>query len=123
MERLGRLSIWPVLALSAFLQFFDLDNRQLFLGDQGQHAQVAHAIVAQGLRPLVGPPLAALSGTNMGPIFYYMSALPVWLTGGWPTGGAALVGLFQVGTVYLLYRLGCAAGGTAFGLTAALLYA
>lgn len=117
------LAITPILALSAFLQFYQLDSRQLFLGDQALHAQVAQDIALHGLRPLVGPPLAALSGTNMGPIFYYASAPAVWLSGGWPTGGAALVGLCQVCTVYLLYRVGRAARGASFGLAAAALYA
>ncbi len=100
-----------------------MDSQQLFLGDQALHAQMAQDIALHGLRPLVGPPLAALTGTNMGPIFYYASALPVRLSGGWPTGGAALVGLCQVGTVYLLYRVGPAVGGGGLGLAAAALYA
>ena len=88
---------------------------------------VVHGLLVDHHVPLLGLALS-VGQAHIGPLFYYLLALPMCLGQilvGFldPTAGVALLGLFQVGTVYLIYRLGRLVEAPWLGLCAAGLYA
>lgn len=117
-----RVALGGVLALSATLQFYRLDEWQYFSDDQATQLNVMHGLLADHHVPLLGLALS-VGKAHLGPLFYYLLALPLWLGHVNPTAGVAVIGLFQVGTVYLLYRLLARVGAPWAGLCAATLYA
>src|SRR2546423_1966317 len=72
--------------------------------------------------PLLGLALS-VGHAHIGPLFYYLLALPLWVGHLDPTAGVAMIGLFQVATVYLIYRLCLLVDAPWAGLCAAGLYA
>jgi hypothetical protein len=81
-----------------------------------------HGLLVDHHPPLLGLALS-VGHAHIGPLFYYLLAPPVWLGQLNPSAGVALLGLFQVATVYLLYRLFVCVEAPWAGLCAATLYA
>ena len=111
-----------ILLLSVALQFYRLGDLQNFSDDQATQLDVMHGLLVNHHVPLHGLALS-VGQAHIGPLFYYMLALPLWLGHLDPTAGVAMIGLFQVATVYLLYRLCLRAGLPWAGLCVAALYA
>lgn len=117
------LVLAPILALSAFLQFYRLGDWQHFQGDEGLLALAARQLIVAHQLPVYGL-LLNVGHAHIGPLFDYMIALPLWLSGQDPTGATAMVGAFQVLAVGLLYALCLRAGaGRVAGAAAALVFA
>lgn len=112
-----------IMGVAAFLRLYHIDTWQHFFGDEGREMFAAADIFRLHAFPLLGPPLA-VGNMSLGPIFYYIIAIPVWLAHYQPWGGAATVALFGIATVWLLYRL-CAdiLGSPKAGVIASALYA
>ncbi len=130
---LGVLSQWRIPALgailivSAVLQLYRINDWQTFSDDQATQMRVVHGMLVDDHLPLLGLALS-VGSAHIGPLFYYLLAPAMWLgralTGTLdPTAGVVLIGLFQVATVYLLYRLCLLVGAPWAGLCAAGLYA
>jgi len=132
----GYASLWPrdrlalargatlgaILLLSVVLQFYRLGDWQYFSDDQAAQLDVMHGLLVDHHAPLRGLALS-VGQAHIGPLFYYMLALPLWLGHLDPTAGVSMIGLFQVATVYLLYRLCLDMGLPWMGLCVAALYA
>ena len=108
--------------MSLILQFYRLNDWQYFSDDQATQLNVMHGLLVDHHMPLRGLALS-VGQAHIGPLFYYMLALPLWLGRLDPTAGVAMIGLFQVATVYLLYRLCRRVGLPWAGLCVASLYA
>jgi hypothetical protein len=120
---LARLCLVLILALSAFLQFYRLNDWQHFQGDEGIIALAVRAIFVQHVFPVYGLALA-VGSAHIGPLYDYLIALPLWLSGMNPTAGTAVNGIFQVLAVGLCYGLMTRyGGGRLAGLVAALVLA
>ncbi len=115
-------ALGAVLLLSVVLQFYRLNDWQYFSDDQATQLNVMHGLLIDHHVPLRGLALS-VGQAHIGPLFYYMLALPLWLGRLDPTAGVAMIGLFQVATVYLLYRLCLRVGLPWAGLCVAALYA
>jgi len=116
------VALGAILLLSVVLQFYRLNDWQYFSDDQATQLNVMHGLLVDHHVPLRGLALS-VGQAHIGPLFYYMLALPLWLGRLDPTAGVAMIGLFQVATVYLLYRLCLRVGLPWAGLCVAALYA
>ncbi len=116
------VALGAILLLSVVLQFYRLNDWQYFSDDQAAQLNVMHGLLIDHHVPLRGLALS-IGQAHIGPLFYYMLALPLWLGSLDPTAGVAMIGLFQVATVYLLYRLCLRVGLPWAGLCVAALYA
>jgi 4-amino-4-deoxy-L-arabinose transferase-like glycosyltransferase len=87
---------------AAFLRFWEIPSGVFhFMGDEGAQSGFEWRLL-HGRLPLLGPSLS-IGTMHLGPAFYYVMALPLWITGGTPVGPTMLVGLFGVGAVVLLF--------------------
>ena len=110
-----------ILALGAWIRLLGLDIGW-FLQDQVRDGMAALGIVSGRAYPLVGPQ-AALSSVNLvGPLYYYLLAIPYAISPD-PWIGLVLQNLLTLIALYLVYRLGNDMFGTPVGLVAAALYA
>ncbi len=117
------VALGPILCLSAFLQFYRLDSLQSFHGDEGSLVLAARALVVQHQFPVYGLALA-VGSAHLGPLFDYLIAVPLWLSGFNPTAAVALNGVCQVVAVGLCYALLARYGeGYVAGLVGALVLA
>jgi 4-amino-4-deoxy-L-arabinose transferase-like glycosyltransferase len=110
-----------ILLLAAFMRLFMIGKYMTFLGDEGRDALVALDIL-HGHLTLLGP-RASAGNFFTGPIYYYMMAPALWLSGLNPVGPAVMVALFGVATVFLIYIVGKDFFDKKAGLIAAVLYA
>lgn len=109
-----------VLLIAAFLRFYRIKDYMTFMGDEGRDALVAKYIIVAHNLPLIGPPTSVSTGAGsvyLGPLYYYMMAISMWLSGLNPVGAALMVASIGVLSVALIYYLSRAW----FGKEAALL--
>ena len=126
-ERLWRLgtavALALILGLSAFLQFYRLNDLQHFQGDEGILVLAARALIVDHVFPVYGLALA-VGNAHIGPLFDYLIALPLWLSSLNPTAAVALNGVCQVLAVAICYGLlSRYGGGRLAGLVGAVVYA
>lgn len=111
-----------ILALASFLRFYRLSEYMTFLGDEGRDAIVVKNMLVNRHFPLIGPP-TSVGNIYLGPLYYYMMAIPMavfWLN---PAAAAGMNALIGVLTVAFIYYLGKIWFGRSAGLIAAFLYA
>ncbi|OGE37398.1 hypothetical protein A3B45_03370 [Candidatus Daviesbacteria bacterium RIFCSPLOWO2_01_FULL_39_12] len=111
-----------VLLLAAFLRFYKLDEYMTFLGDEGRDALIVKDILTGVNFPLIGPP-TSVGNIYLGPLYYYMMAIPMGIFYLNPVAAAGMNALIGVLTVGLIYYLGKVWFGRVAGLIAAFLYA
>jgi hypothetical protein len=111
-----------LIALALGLRLYRIADYSTFQGDQGVDALAARRLLVEHLLPVEGPATSA-GGVHLGPLYYYLLAVPmlvVWLD---PLADAifmAVLGAFAIGLVYLLARLWF---GRAAAVVAATLFA
>jgi 4-amino-4-deoxy-L-arabinose transferase-like glycosyltransferase len=109
-----------VLIVTIFLRFYRITDYMTFMGDEGRDALIVKDIIAGREIPLVGPPISfspEVGGLYLGPLYYYMMAVSMALSGLNPVGAAlmvAAIGVLAVALIYYLSRIW-------FGVEAALL--
>jgi 4-amino-4-deoxy-L-arabinose transferase-like glycosyltransferase len=91
-----------------------------FMMDQARDATAALGIAQGTTFPIVGPIARGLYA--LGPLYYYLIS-PPFLWSKDPAGAVVVIGLLNVGSVYLAYRLGKDFFAVSVGLVAAALYA
>lgn len=105
-----------ILLLAAFLRFYRLEDYMNFLGDEGRDALVINDLLVNKHFPFIGP-TTSVGNMYLGPLFYYMMALPMsifWLNPVAASGMVAAIGVLIVGLIYYLSKIW-------FGRTAALI--
>ncbi len=115
------IAIILILATAAFLRLYRIADYLTFLGDEGRDALVVKGIL-EGDLVFLGP-RASSGDFFLGPIYYYLMAPFLWVTGLDPVGPAIMIALLGIATVYLVYRFGTEFFGTTAGLIASSLYA
>ena len=102
------------------LRFYRIGDYLNFLGDEGRDVMVVRNIL-HGDLTFLGPRSSA-GDFYLGPIYYYLMAPFLFLSNYHPVGPAIMVALFNVATVYLIYRVGKELFSKKAGLIAAFLY-
>jgi Dolichyl-phosphate-mannose-protein mannosyltransferase len=110
-----------ILALGALVRLSGLDLGW-FLQDQVRDGMAAQGILSGQDFPLVGPHAALSTVKLVGPLYYYLVAIPYGLSAD-PVVGVAFLNLLGVFSIHLTYRLGREMFGPLEGLIAAALYA
>jgi 4-amino-4-deoxy-L-arabinose transferase-like glycosyltransferase len=113
------LLLASILALGAWTRFSGLDLGW-FVQDQVRDATIATGIAGGRAFPLVGP---WAGGTfRLGPLFFYVLAIPYGLSANPQVASVFLTSLGMI-SIYLTYHLGKKMFGPPVGLVAAALYA
>lgn len=121
-QKLLFILLIAILTLATFLRFYKLSEYMTFLGDEGRDAIVIKNMLVDHHFPLIGPP-TSVGNIYLGPLYYYMMAVPMaifWLN---PVAAAGMNAAIGVAIVWLIYYLGKAWFGKVAGLLAAYLYA
>lgn len=79
-----------------------LSNNYLFLIDQGRDMMAVKSIVFDHHLTLIGP-YTSLQGVFQGPLWYYLLAIPTFITKGNPIGPQFLMFLISITTVFVVY--------------------
>ena len=111
-----------ILALSAFLRLYKIGEYMTFLGDEGRDMIIVRRFLVEFHPPLIGPG-TSVGSMYLGPLYYYMMAIPVLLANFSPVGPAVMVAILGVLTVFLIWFIGREWFGKLAGLVSALLYA
>ncbi len=111
-----------ILLFGAYLRLYRIPEYMTFLGDEGRDMLVIKRMIVDHKFTLLGP-TASVGGFFLGPIYYYFMLPFVWISGMNPAGAAAMVAIFGILTIYLLYRTGKDMFDEWVGLIAAALYA
>lgn len=120
-QKIFFLAFLVILFLAAFLRFYKLDAYMTFLGDEGRDALAIKKILVDHDLPFIGPP-TSVGNIYLGPLYYYMMAIPMaifWLN---PVAATGMVALIGTATVAFIYYLGKVWIGKVPGLIAAFLY-
>ncbi len=108
-----------IVGVTAFVRFYRLDMTWFFL-DQVRDVTVASAIAHGDSLPLLGPRIG-WTGAYLGPLYYYLLALPFLVTDD-PLAGAVFVAAANVFAGWLLYRFAHRFWGAPTALAAAALF-
>jgi Dolichyl-phosphate-mannose-protein mannosyltransferase len=115
------LLLGAILALGAFVRLSGLDVGW-FLQDQARDGTAAQGILSGRDFPLVGPHAALSTVQLVGPLYYYLVAIPYGLSAN-PVVSVAFLNTLGILSIFLTYRLGREMFGPPEGLVAAALYA
>lgn len=110
-----------LLGLAAILRLYHLPEYMTFLGDEGRDALVIKKLLVEHDLPFIGPP-TSIGNIYLGPLYYYMMAIPMaifWLN---PAAAAYQVAVIGIFTVWLIYHLTSQWFSKQAGLVAAFLY-
>lgn len=111
-----------VIFLAAFFRFYRISEYMNFLGDEGRDAIVIKDLLVNHHFPFIGPP-TSVGNIYLGPLYYYMMAVPMaifWLN---PVAAAGMNAFFGIITIVLIYLFGKHWFNREAGLIAAYLYA
>ncbi len=114
--------ILSILVVSAFMRLYNIDQYMTFLGDEGRDALIVQRFITTGDIPLIGPP-TSVGGMYLGPLYYYMMAVPMTLFFLNPLAAAVQVALIGVASVGLIYYLARSWFGKVAAISASVLYA
>lgn len=110
-----------LIAVSAFMRLYRIDEYMTFLGDEGRDVLVVKKMLVDHDFPLLGAPTSVGNMYN-GPLYYYMMAfsMAVWWMN--PVAAAAMVALVGTAAVGLVYYLARSWFGKVSAIIAATLY-
>lgn len=116
------IALVVILSVAAFSRLHHIHNYMTFLGDEGRDMLVVRDIVLGRHFPAIGPG-TSIGSMYLGPLYYYLIAPSLLLSGLSPVGPAIFVGLIGVLTVALLWWVGRRWFGKPIALIISLLYA
>jgi 4-amino-4-deoxy-L-arabinose transferase-like glycosyltransferase len=111
-----------VILIALGLRLWKIDQYMNFLGDEGRDALIVSKIITEGNLPFIGPP-TSVGDMYLGPLYYYMMTIPMFLSGLNPVSAAVMVAIIGTATVGLIYLLARKWFGSAGASVAAFLYA
>jgi hypothetical protein len=103
----GRFAPWLLIALAFVPRAYRLADYTVFQGDQGVDALVARRVIVEHVLPFEGPATSA-GGVHLGPLYYYLLALPMLVGGFDPlleAGLMVVLGALAVGLLFWLVRV------------------
>lgn len=117
----NNLILLGILLIAAFMRLYKIADYLTFLGDEGRDVLVVYNIL-HGHLTLLGP-TSSVGGFFLGPIYYYIMAPALFISGYSPVGPAVMIALFGIVTVWLVYFVGSKFFNKTAGLIAAGIFA
>lgn len=118
--RLEIILISLITLLCLGLRLYKIDQYMTFLGDEGRDVRVIRNLL-HGNLVFIGPQ-TSIGNMYLGPLYYYLVAPALALSGGNPVGPAVEVAFLGTLAVFLTWWFGRAWFGRSTGLIAALLF-
>src|SRR3989337_2743591 len=98
------LLIILILFIGAFFRLYRIREYLTFLGDEGRDVLVVKRLLVDHKFTLLGP-ITSVGSLYMGPVYYYMMAPFLLLSGFDPVGPAIMVAILSVATIALIYLM------------------
>ena len=111
-----------VLLLALVLRVYRIEDFMTFLGDEGRDVRIVRDLITQGNLVFIGPQ-TSIGNMYLGPLYYYMMAPALLLSGLNPVGPAIMVALLGTLTIWLTWFVGRNWFGKQAAFIAALLFA
>jgi len=121
-NKLESFSIFLIILLALCLRLYRISEFMTFLGDEGRDVRIVRDLITKGNLVFIGPQ-TSIGNMYLGPLYYYIIALALFLSRLNPVGPAVLNALIGTFTVLLTYFIGRKLFDKWSGLIAALLYA
>jgi len=121
-NKLEFISLLVILAVALFLRLYRISEFLTFLGDEGRDVRIVRDLITKGNLVFIGP-MTSIGNMYLGPLYYYMIAPALFLSGLNPVGPAVMVALIGVLTVWFTWYVGRTWFGKVPGIIAALLFA
>ena len=110
-----------IIVFALALRLYKIDGFMTFLGDEGRDVRIVRDLLSGNL-VFIGPQ-TSIGNMYLGPLYYYMMAPALFLSGGNPVGPAIMNALIGTLTVYLTWVIARSWFGRVPALIAALLFA
>lgn len=111
-----------ITAVGSVMRLYKIAEYMTFLGDEGRDMIIVKRLLVEFHPPLIGPG-TSIGNMYLGPLYYYMMAIPTLLFNFSPVGPAVMVATFGILTIILVWWVGREWFGKVAGLIAAGLYA
>jgi 4-amino-4-deoxy-L-arabinose transferase-like glycosyltransferase len=111
-----------ILLLALGLRIYRIGEFLTFLGDEGRDVRIVRDLITQGNLVFIGPQ-TSVGNMYLGPLYYYLMAPALLLSGLSPVGPAVMIALLGTLTVWFTWFVGRRWFSRFAGLLAALLYA
>lgn len=111
-----------ILIVGAFFRLYRIGDYMTFLGDEGRDVIIVRRIFTELHPPLIGPG-TSVGGIYLGPLYYYLMAIPLLIAGFSPIGPAVMVALLSVATIAFIWWVGRSWFDKKAGIIAAAFYA
>lgn len=99
------LAILAILAVSAFMRLWHIDQYMTYLGDEGRDAIAMRDIILARHFPAIGPG-TSIGNMYLGPLYYYLAAPSLWVFNFSPVGPSVFVASLGLLTLALLWWIG-----------------
>lgn len=120
-NKLEVLVLGTILLVALLLRLWKIDGYMTFLGDEGRDVRVVRNIL-RGDPAFIGPQ-TSIGNMYLGPLYYYMMAPSLFLSGLNPVGPAVMNALLGTLTILLTWWVGRTWFNRQTGLIASLLFA
>ena len=110
-----------ILLIGAFFRIYKISDYMIFLGDEGRDAIIVRRIFTELHPPLIGPG-TSVGNMYLGPLYYYIMAIPLLVAGFSPVGPAIMVAVLGVATIAFIWWVGRRWFNRTTGIVAAGLY-
>ena len=94
--------LFGMLLLGAFMRLYRIDGYLTFLGDEGRDVIIVRRIFTELHPPLIGPG-TSIGNMYLGPLYYYLMAIPLLVANFNPVGPALFIALLGVGTIFFVW--------------------
>lgn len=114
--------LFIILGIGAFMRLYKIDQYMTFLGDEGRDVIIVRRFLVEGHPPLIGPG-TSIGSMYLGPLYYYMMAIPLFLANYSPVGPAVAIALLGVVTIFFVWWVAREWFGKEAAIAASLLFA
>src|SRR3990172_10520288 len=121
-NRLEAFWLAVILIIGAFFRLYRIDEYMTFLGDEGRDAIIVRRLLVNFDPILIGP-RTSIGDMYLGPLYYYLIAIPLLLANFSPVGPSVFVALLGVVTIFFIWYVTREWFGWLAGGLSALLYA
>lgn len=121
-NKLEILILGIILIVALFFRLYRIEEFMTYLGDEGRDVRIVRDLITEGNLVFIGPQ-TSVGNMYLGPLYYYLMAPALFLSGLSPVGPAIMVALLSVLTVFLTWFVARKWFGKVAAIFSALLYA